>query len=142
MAHILVVDDDELLRVVLGRALEAAGHTVFAAASGRIALASLAAGRFDLVICDVFMPEMDGFETLRAVKERAPDLPVVAISAERRSWPGMQSPDFLEMAVALGATAGLRKPLDLRALEALVARCLGAGGPTARGGASDPSEAG
>ncbi|MFD2180935.1 response regulator [Rhodoplanes azumiensis] len=137
MAHILVVDDDELLRVVLGRALEEAGHTVSAAASGRAALVSLEAARYDLVICDVFMPEMDGFETLRAVKERAPDLPVVAISAERRSWPGVPSPDFLEMAVALGATAGLRKPLDLKALKALVARCLRSGETTA----PDPPEA-
>lgn len=141
MAHILVVDDDELLRVVLGRALEEAGHTVSTAAGGLAAIASLESDSYDLVICDVFMPEMDGFETLRAVKDRAPDLPVVAISADRR-WPAMPSPDFLEMAVALGATAGLRKPLDLQALKALVARCLGAGGATAPGVATDPSEAG
>ncbi|MFL9823250.1 response regulator [Rhodoplanes sp. SY1] len=142
MAHILVVDDDELLRVVLGRALEEAGHTVSAVAGGRDAVASLGTGRYDLVICDVFMPDMDGFETLRAVKDRAPDLPVVAISAERRSRPGVPSPDFLEMAVALGAAAGLRKPLDLKALKALVARCLAAGEASAPDVATDPSEAG
>ena len=142
MAHILVVDDDELLRVVLSRALTEAGHTISAAASGRTALESLETNAYDLVICDVFMPEMDGFETLRAVKERVPDLPVVAISAERRSWPGLSSPDFLEMAVALGATAGLRKPLDLKALKALVARCLAAGETRAPDVATDPSEAG
>jgi CheY-like chemotaxis protein len=141
MARILVVDDDELLRVVLSRALEEASHAVTTVASGRAAVARLEAGSFDLVICDVFMPDMDGFETLRAVKERVPDLPVVAISAERLARPGVTSPDFLEMAVALGATAGLRKPLDLKALKTLVARCLGAGEPPAADVAPDPSSA-
>lgn len=70
MAHVLVVDDDEFVRVTLSLLLQTAGHTVATAASGRDALAAVGATRVDLVICDVFMPDMDGFETLRALKRR------------------------------------------------------------------------
>ncbi|RAI45470.1 response regulator [Rhodoplanes roseus] len=124
MARILIIDDDELIRVSLGLLLESAGHTIVTAATGRAALASLAATEVDLVVCDVFMPDMDGFETLRALKQRAPALPVVVISGDRAPRPDQPSPDFLKMAVDLGATAGLRKPFEPKAVKALVARCL------------------
>lgn len=134
MAHVLVVDDDEFVRVTLSLLLQTAGHTVTTAASGRDALAAVGATRVDLVICDVFMPDMDGFETLRALKRRTPALPVVAISGERATLPGFPAPDYLRMAVELGAEASLRKPLDLKEVKAVVARCLAAAGHGIPGG--------
>ena len=82
-ARILVVDDVEDNRNVLERRLTRAGYAVECAANGRLALDRIAAQRFDLILLDIMMPEVDGFEVLRRLK-RAPgtrDIPVIMISA-------------------------------------------------------------
>ncbi|TMD74937.1 MAG: response regulator [Chloroflexi bacterium] len=68
-ASILVVDDEAMLRKVVGRGLTAAGCTVTYAADGEEALAKLAEARPDLVISDVTMPRVDGFELLRRLAQ-------------------------------------------------------------------------
>lgn len=82
-AHILVVDDLEMNREMLGRRLKQLGHEVFMAASGREALDELGRGAFDLVMLDLMMPEMDGHEVLRHIKsdEKNAYLPVIMVSA-------------------------------------------------------------
>jgi CheY-like chemotaxis protein len=66
--HILVVDDYVLNRMQLKRSLEQQGHTIALAENGRQALELLDAGRFDLVLLDILMPEMDGYEVLSRLK--------------------------------------------------------------------------
>ena len=87
-AAVLVVDDNESNRDLLSRRLVAAGYAVASAASGPAALSALAEGRFDAVLLDVMMPEMDGWQVLRTLKadERTRQVPVVMLSAraERR----------------------------------------------------------
>lgn len=128
MARLLVIDDDDLVRASLQVLLEAADHEIVLVANGRGGITALKGGGFDLVICDVFMPEMDGFETLQAIRRTNPTLPVVVISGARIDRTGAPLPNFLKMAVDLGAMASLHKPLDPGEVVAVVERCLvGAG---------------
>lgn len=124
MARLLLIDDDELVRTAVAVMLAAEGHHVETAPDGRSGVATLASGRFDLVLCDIFMPEMDGFETLRAVRRLCPGLPVVMMSGHTRFQRNRKGPDFLRMAVDLGAAASLSKPLDPAEVLAVVWRCL------------------
>lgn len=98
----------QLLRVVLTNA----GHTVLAASSGAECLATLARGMPDLVLLDMYMPEMDGLETLRQIRadQANADLPVLMLS-------GDSSPETLAAAAALGARGCVVKPFDQQALR-------------------------
>jgi CheY-like chemotaxis protein len=122
MAHILVIDDDPLLRQLITHALEEAGHTVLRCENGRKAIAHLEHDDADLLITDVIMPEMDGIETVRAVRRLRPALPILAISG---GGPGGTS-HYLGMATAFGATAALPKPFRPLDLVALVKTLLAA----------------
>ncbi|MGH6678740.1 MAG: response regulator, partial [Bradyrhizobium sp.] len=72
MANILVVDDDPAVQMTIRMLLERAGHSVAVAPDGRKGLAAFEAGNFDLLFLDIFMPGMDGIETMRLVHERHP----------------------------------------------------------------------
>ena len=124
MAHILVVDDDVLVLASLQLQLEANGHSVVTANCGRSGIATVSEGLYDLVICDVFMPDMDGFETIRAIHERDPDLPVIVISGFTFRHASVPTPDFLSMATELGAACSLRKPFRPSELTTAVDECL------------------
>jgi CheY-like chemotaxis protein len=123
MAHILIVDDDDDIRRSLRKVLEKDGHTVDDCANGRQALHALHARRPNLVITDVYMPEMDGIEFLIRLRDEDPDLPVLAVSG------GSLAPaDFvLEDASQLGADAVLAKPYEIEEMRTTV-RDLLAGG--------------
>src|SRR6516225_9391112 len=86
-ADILVVDDNASNRDVLARRLAREGHAVTTAEDGPAALDLAAARRFDLILLDLIMPEMNGFEVLRRLKaaEATCDVPVIVISAARRA---------------------------------------------------------
>ncbi len=79
---------------------------------------------FDVMIVDIFMPHMRGFESIRVFHERAPQIPLIAISgyvfAEQRA----PAPDFLRMALGLGASRCLRKPFTPATLMAVIDACL------------------
>ncbi|MBI5885003.1 MAG: response regulator [Deltaproteobacteria bacterium] len=79
--RILVVDDEEGLRLLYKEELEEAGWEVTLAASGEESLRRIEEGKIDLVLLDIKMPGMDGVEVLRHVKERWKDLPVVLCTA-------------------------------------------------------------
>jgi CheY-like chemotaxis protein len=106
MAHILVIDDDAVLRRVITLALERAGHTVLLCENGRKAIDYLARAHADLLITDIVMPEMDGVETVRAARRLRPLLPILAISGGGSFDPQ----DYLGIAQAFGAGAVLPKP--------------------------------
>ncbi|MBI2998493.1 MAG: PAS domain S-box protein [Deltaproteobacteria bacterium] len=88
--NILVIDDDGQVREILCDILELAGHKPQGAASGAQGLALLREGGYDLVLTDLKMPEMDGWEVARAVKAHHPDIPVVLISAWGMELTGKQ----------------------------------------------------
>jgi diguanylate cyclase (GGDEF)-like protein/PAS domain S-box-containing protein len=108
-AALLLVDDDEMNRDMLGRRLELEGHTVVLAQGGRQALALLERQSFDLVLLDVMMPELNGLQTLNLIRETKglADLPVIMVTAKD------QSEDIVE-AFRLGANDYVTKPVDIR----------------------------
>ena len=67
MARILIIDDDHAVQATIRLLLERAGHNVVVASDGRNGIAIFETGEFDLLFLDIFMPGMDGFETMRAV---------------------------------------------------------------------------
>jgi DNA-binding response OmpR family regulator len=123
LARILIVDDDNAVRMTLRLLLEGAGYNVVAASDGRRGLDLLNAEAFDLLILDIFMPGMDGFETLRLVRQKA-SLPIIAISGRPIPSGPDDGPDFLVMARKLGAIRSLHKPFRPSVLLATVAACL------------------
>jgi CheY-like chemotaxis protein len=114
---VLLVDDNGPLRRALGRGLRRAGHKVAVASSGSEAVVALSAAEFDLVVSDVRMPDMNGVELLRKVREHDSDLPVVLMSGD----PDL---DTAMKAVEYGALEYLMKPIALGKLEGCVLRAL------------------
>ncbi len=117
MASVLIIEDESALATALGRVCQRQGWRAELYASGAAGLKALAAGKFDLAILDIGLPDLSGLEVLEKARARAPQLPVVIITAHGR----------LENAVAarkLGAAAYLVKPLDLRELERTLTQIL------------------
>ncbi len=124
MTHILVVDDDQLICFAIRTWLEASNFSVSVAYGAETGLHALGETSFDLMIVDIFMPRMRGFESVGLFRQRAPAVPLLAISgyvfAEHRA----AAPDFLSMALELGATRCLRKPFTPKMLLAEIDVCL------------------
>ncbi len=119
VARILVVDDIEENRGVLQRRLQREGHTVVCAESGREALALAAEGGYDMVLLDVIMPDMDGYETLQQLKakDQTRDIPVIMISA-------LDELAMIVKCIERGAEDYLPKPFDPVLLRARISACL------------------
>jgi len=82
MSTILLVDDEKNILKALSRELASRGYVVVTAQNGFEALDTIASDRVDLVMLDVVMPDMDGIEVLRKIKELRKDLPVIMMSAQ------------------------------------------------------------
>jgi len=124
LAKILVIDDDSAVLATIRLLLERAGHSVVVAEDGRKGLAIFEAGDFDLLFLDIFMPGMDGLETMRLVHQQQPLIPIIVISGNPHSWDSASGPDFLTMATKLGAVRSMQKPFKPATLLAAVADCL------------------
>ena len=120
MAKILIVDDDAAVQTTVRLLLERAGHSVVTAGEGRKGLALLEASEFDLMFLDIFMPGMDGFETMRMVHQLRPLVPIIVISGKPISSDDTSAPNFLTMATKLGAISSLQKPFKSADLLAAV----------------------
>jgi CheY-like chemotaxis protein len=119
MARIIVIDDDRRFLRTIRRALEASGHAVIGYEDGRAAIAQIGREVPDLLITDIFMPEMDGLETIRRARAMSSTLPIIAITG--RSIP---RPDYLRIARVFGASATLAKPFRRAELVGLISRLL------------------
>jgi CheY-like chemotaxis protein len=106
--RVLIVDDNEDLRNMLRRWLAADGFETVEAPDGRSALALLDAQAIDAVVTDLCMPETDGIETIEAVRNRFPHIPIVAMSG----WISSGGVDYLEVAREIGAIGTLKKPFE------------------------------
>jgi CheY-like chemotaxis protein len=122
MARILIVDDNADLGMVLRQLLQAAGHHPVVVDNARAGLAMVEAGDIELVITDILMPEVDGIEMLRGVRQKRPDLPVIAMSGGGQ----IAARDLLDMIGQLGADHVLQKPVRrndlLAAVDSVLAR--------------------
>jgi len=109
VAAILVVDDESNIRRMVARVLEAEGHRAREADDGRAAIAAIEEEEPEVVLLDLAMPELDGLATLRIVRERWPELPVVMMSGRATLGDAVQ-------ATKLGAFHFIEKPLNPEAL--------------------------
>ncbi|MEM7116202.1 MAG: hybrid sensor histidine kinase/response regulator [Chloroflexota bacterium] len=117
--HILVVDDNEDNRRLLVRRVKAMGHLTETAVNGRLALETIRAASFDLILLDIQMPEMNGFEVLSELKADPilSRIPVIVISANSEDENAIQ-------AIRMGAEDFLPKPYNKHLLEARVSTSL------------------
>jgi CheY-like chemotaxis protein len=124
MPRVLVVDDDPMVCTAIESCLQRQGFVVTIADGGEAGIRALETSAFDVVLVDIFMPHMRGFESIRLFHERAPAMPLVVMSGYAFANFDAPSPDFLRMTLALGATLCLRKPFTPNALLAAVNECL------------------
>jgi CheY-like chemotaxis protein len=124
MTRILVVDDDPMVCMAIEVYLERHNFQVTIADGGEAGLRALDSQAFDLMIVDIFMPHMRGFESIRIFHERAPSLPLIAMSGYAFANLAAPAPDFLRMALELGASRCLRKPFTPAALITVINECL------------------
>jgi len=124
MRRILVVDDDLHTRLAIRIWLERCGFRVAVADGGANGLAALDDSIFDLMIVDIFMPNMCGFESIRLFHQRAPTVPLIAISGYAFSGPETDNLACLKMPLGLGATRCLHKPFRPATLLSVIDECL------------------
>ena len=117
--RVLVVDDHATDRLKMSMAVKNLGHDVEAAENGKEAMSKLNGADFDLVLLDLWMPVMDGYELLVA-KQGDPQLreiPVIVVSSR-------DDTESVKKAIKLGAKEHLPKPFDLALLQERVRKCL------------------
>ncbi|MFN8501097.1 MAG: response regulator [Kouleothrix sp.] len=115
--HILFVESEAMIRDATSRLLSRWGHKVEAAENGAEALARFLPDTFDLVISDLGMPDMNGWELLAQIKARDPRVPTVLITGWAASWPKTRR--------AAGADFVIEKPFDQDDLRDILAQALG-----------------
>ncbi|HPF67779.1 MAG TPA: sigma-54 dependent transcriptional regulator [Flavobacteriales bacterium] len=120
MANILIIDDEQAIRAALKDILEHEQHTVEEAADGAAGVAAAKKGAFDLVLCDIKMPKMDGLEVLEKLQAFNDELPVVMIS-------GHGTIDTAVDALKKGAFDFIQKPPDLNRILTSVRNALDRG---------------
>jgi DNA-binding NtrC family response regulator len=125
-AHILVVDDEPAILEITATILEMAGCRTVRVPNGRQAMAKLARQSFDLIVTDLYMPELDGLELIQRVQARAEPIPIIVVSGG-----GAFGFDMMGAARNLGALATLPKPIKPDDLLAAVAKILSRGGQAA-----------
>jgi len=106
MSRILIIDDDKFVRTSIRAVLECAGHEVSDVGDADSGIDQQRQDPFDVVIVDLVMPQKEGLETIRELKQDFPDLPIVAISGGGV----IVKKSFIQAATVFGATTTLEKP--------------------------------
>jgi CheY-like chemotaxis protein len=127
MARILLVDDDELVRATVCAMLADGGYDVVPAVDGEDGILQFQRRQFDLVICDVIMPNMDGLEMVREIRRLSAEIPIISMTGSfMRSTGGAHlNAVYLRLCSELGATKVIAKPFRVHELLPLVQQCLG-----------------
>ena len=117
--RLLVVDDNKVNRLLLGRSLEQQGHSIEMAENGRLALEMLHSKPFDLVLLDIEMPEMDGYQVLEKVTSdlQLRDIPIIMTSS-------LEALDSVVKCIEMGAEDYLIKPVNPVLLKARIGASL------------------
>ena len=119
--YILVIEDDAIMREAVAEWLGAAGYSVRTAEDGTVGLAAVKLAAPALVVTDIYMPGPTGAMIIAALKQRSPEIPIIAISGLFNTGHGMNA----DAAVALGAARALAKPFKCGELLAAVTDLLG-----------------
>jgi DNA-binding response OmpR family regulator len=124
MANVLIVDDELNIKIILTQLLTTMGHQVVCATNGIEAQKILEKQTFDLVITDIIMPDMDGYELIRKLRKQSDSPKIIAISGGTFS---QNSTELLKTALLMKADKILQKPFDLVSINAAVTELLGTG---------------
>ena len=122
--RVLVVDDDPLVGKSIATSLRQEGFEVTVADGCESGAHALQSATFDLMLIDIFMPRMRGFEPIRIFHQLAPATPLIAISAYSFAALEVPASDFHQMAFEFGAARCLRKPFTFEVLLTNVRECL------------------
>lgn len=118
LSRILIVDDNETNRDLLSRQIEAQGYQAITAADGKQAIKMIQTGSYDLILLDIIMPELDGYEVLRWIRNSSwRYLPTIMISA-------LDEMDSVVRCIEMGAEDYLAKPFNPILLKARIGACL------------------
>ena len=120
MKWILVIDDEKIIRDYIREALETEGYMIIDAPDGKAGLMLLTQYPCDLVITDIYMPNKEGFETIRILKSDYPNVKILAISGG-----GIGDVDVWKMSKDFGADDSLQKPLAVNELLNTVSGLIG-----------------
>ncbi|BBC25268.1 adenylate/guanylate cyclase [Pseudanabaena sp. ABRG5-3] len=117
--QVLIVDDNEINRDMLARRLHRKDFNLSMASDGRAALSMVQVNRYDLILLDIMMPEVDGYAVLRYLKQDPSlrNIPVIIISA-------LEEMDSVMRCMEIGADDYLTKPFDPEMLKSAINRCL------------------
>lgn len=116
MSTILIIDDDPQFNLVLKSAMEMDGHEVETATNGREAKALYQNKKYDVIITDIIMPDIDGFEVILDLRRMGMSDRTIAVSGGGRT----SANDYLDAAQHFDVAATYHKPVDLQALRATV----------------------
>lgn len=116
-ATILIVDDEQHMRWIIEKALAKEGYKTASAATGAEGLAKLQSTGPDLVLLDLKLPDMNGIEVLRSMKQEQPRVPVIMITAHGTVESAIE-------AMKIGASDYISKPFDIEELKIIIHRCL------------------
>ena len=120
MPTILLVDDNDKIRRSVRRFLERKEYDVEEAPNGQVAMARLDAGDIDIIISDVFMPNMNGFDFLMRIRDKHAGIPIIMMSGGGT----LGSQSVLDAASKLGAAFVVEKPFEMREMMAAVEACV------------------
>jgi CheY-like chemotaxis protein len=121
MAYILVLDDASEIQFILKEVLASDGHTVSCAENGKVGMSLAAKNRFDIVITDIVMPEMDGFEVITEIRKCDPDIKIIAMTGGSARL----DREFLEkIARSMHTDKVISKPINFKELRSTVADML------------------
>lgn len=112
MANILLVEDDDLVRDMLVQTLQRASHQVQSASDGEEATEILKRSSPDIMVTDIIMPKKSGITLISEVKNKHPEMEIIAISGGGRLDPT----GYLDLSESIGATVSFEKPIDKSAL--------------------------
>ncbi|MGI9316241.1 MAG: response regulator [bacterium] len=118
-AQILVVDDDMMARMEVAQCVRNLGHIVTMSSDGASAMELLRSKAFDLVLLDLIMPDMDGFEVLRQIKldDGLSSILVVVVS-------GTEEGESIAKCIEMGAIGHIAKPIDPGQFKSVLEKCL------------------
>ena len=116
MARVLIIDDNPMMVKTLSAVVGCHGHETLVACGGQEALDIIKAGRPDIVLLDLMMPDVDGFETLRRLRvmPQGRELPVVVITAREEE-------NLKDRVISAGGDGYLQKPFDVKTLGGIIA---------------------
>ena len=118
--NVLIADDNEDGRIIMSLLLKEKGHNVVAAPNGKVALDMVKESKPDMIVTDILMPEMDGFELCRQIRA-SPEYNHVIIVIYTGSY---KSPADIELGCAIGANEYIIKPQEPRVFTQLIEKAI------------------